>query len=42
MMAIIPQYEDPYKYYVLTIESSKVARGAILTQLMNGDGRVIS
>ena len=38
----IPQFDDPHNSYVLVIDSSKKAHGAVLTQLINGERRVIS
>ena len=37
----IPEYDDPSNSYVLTIDSSKIAHGTTLTQLINGKRRVI-
>ena len=38
----IPEYDDLHNSYVLTVNSSKVAHGATLTQLINGNRRVVS
>ena len=38
----IPEYNDPHTSYEITIDSSKQGHAATLTQLINGERRVIS
>ena len=38
----IPRYDDPEKSYELTIDSSKIGHGSTLTQVINGERRIIS